>query len=566
MSNRALLFGGTDGHGIIMTALSERALEAEGFEVTTVCSYVRPSSENEGICADLGTGIPCLFWQYTFPYYMKSSFKDYALVVIVDIPFPEPDNRCPSLSVDQVVQQMKSALKIVPRIVLIDHHKNSFTNYGKCSQIGAEVIITSSAIFTHYGIPDEFTYKWGKYGAICDRDDAVLPVSEEDEIFAARIDSAKRDIAGSLNAIRHDNASFFNQFPPDTPHADTVLMYDSFVYVPRLAEGSGYKQLDQACKQYGKDYALGVGYQNPEKPVILLVTYWKSDNLPVALRLGMTRFRGHVHAPNLDYSPELIEKLILLFSSSHEKGDFHGTFTSGSDSFYSYVASFLRRVEIPYFLTLHKWGHVEHVIANGRTLGSLYGLSEQEQKILDWACLLHDIGYGIDRTVCPDFKDVHLLHHEFSEQMIRSWEKEGLFSGFLTHNEVDLIADMCLRHRKKMDLLGTDRDHLYILLRVADGMDNDYRRAQKNDKGVFYEELYKVLNDDSRREWDSHQAVLGLSLKIRDTTLTFQMIVRDREKAYVKIQDLELETEPLKRYFTVRIEIVDIADGWREMR
>ena len=56
---------------------------------------------------------------------------------------------------------MKSALEIVPRIVLIDHHKNSFTHYGKVSQVGAEVVISSSAMFTHYGKPDKFTHKWG---------------------------------------------------------------------------------------------------------------------------------------------------------------------------------------------------------------------------------------------------------------------------------------------------------------------------------------------------------------------------------------------------------------------
>jgi len=559
MIKRALLFGGTDGHGIIMTGLSERALKGEGFEVTTVCSYIQPLPENEQEYADYGTRIPCFFWQYTFPYYMKNFVSDYSIVVIVDIPFPEPDNRCPSLSVDQIVEEMKSALEIVPRIVLIDHHKNSFTHYGKVSQVGAEVVISSSAMFTHYGKPDKFTHKWGRYGAICDRDDAVLPVTEEEEIFAARIDAAKTDIEGCLNAIRQDDFSFFNHFSPDIPKPDTVMEYDSFLYIPRLAEGFGYKQLDQACRQYRKDYALGVSYQNPDNPVILLTTYWKSDNLPVALLLGMTRFRGHVTAPNIDFSHEMVDDLISLLSHP-DKGEIKESGQILSNQFYSYVARFLRRVEIPYFLTLHKWGHVEHVIANARTLGSLYGLSDEEQKILNWACLLHDIGYGIDRSICPDFDEIHRRHHEFSEQMVRSWEKEGLFSGFLNHDEVSLIADMCLRHRKKMELPGKERDHLYILLRVADGMDNDYRRAQKNDEGTLYSELDKHLNEDSRREWESHQAVLGLSLNIRDDVLTFVMIVRDREKAFVKIQDLERETEPLKRYYKIRIEIIDITD------
>ena len=67
MIKRALLFGGTDGHGIIMTGLSERALKGEGFEVTTVCSYIQPLPEKEQEYADYGTHIPCFSGSIRFP-------------------------------------------------------------------------------------------------------------------------------------------------------------------------------------------------------------------------------------------------------------------------------------------------------------------------------------------------------------------------------------------------------------------------------------------------------------------------------------------------------------------
>lgn len=558
MSKRALLFGGTDGHGIIMTALSERTLQAEGYEVFTVCSFVHPPDEKERTISDYGTGIPCFFWQYTFPYYMRNACHDYQMVIVVDIPFPEPDNRCPSFTADRVVEEIESAILQGLRIVIIDHHKNSFTHYGKVAKVGAEVIISSSALFTHYGPPDAYTLKWGRYGAICDRDSAVLPVTYEEEIFAARIDKAKVKVSESLDAVRQDNTSFFEGFSPDISMPEVAEVYDSFVYIPKLAVGNGYKQLDQACRKYGKEYALGVTYQNPDKPVILLITYWKSENLPVALLLGMNRFRGHVNAPNLDYSPDLEKKLLSLLTHPYT-GDLIRTEPVSSDNFYSYVASFLKTVEIPYFLTLHKWGHVEHVIANGRTLGSFYGLTDYEQMILDWACLLHDIGYGVDHAVCPDFNEIHRRHHEFSEQMVRSWEKEGVFSGFLSHEDVDLIADMCLRHRKKMSLPGGDKDHLYILLRAADALDNDFRRAVKNDQGENYDDI-KDMSEESRREWEAHQAVKGVRLFASDNHLIFEMIVSDQKKAFVKIQDLKLETELLKRYFSVKVLVSELYE------
>jgi methylmalonyl-CoA mutase cobalamin-binding subunit len=57
---KVLLFGGTDGHGVAMTVISERNLRSEGFEVTTICKYV-VTKYGEPLPDDCGTGQAVLF-------------------------------------------------------------------------------------------------------------------------------------------------------------------------------------------------------------------------------------------------------------------------------------------------------------------------------------------------------------------------------------------------------------------------------------------------------------------------------------------------------------------------
>lgn len=560
MIKKAQLFGGTDGHGLIMTALSERALKSEGYEVSTICSYNSNIPKPEEIVSpgDYGTKIPCVFWKYTFPYYVENSDNWFDLIVIVDIPFPEPDNRCPSLSIDGIIQKIELLINKGSQVIIIDHHKNSFTHYGNATKAGVEVIISSTSIFTHYGTPDDYSFRWGRIGAICDRDNAVLPIAKSEEILAARIDVAKKDVVSVLEAIRRDDIPFFDKFSPEIPTSDEVRIFENLVYIPRLVDDFGFKQLGQVCEDNNKNYAIGISYQHPDMPVILLITDWKSDVLPVALKLGLTRFRGHENALNLNYTPELLDELINRFNSPSNSGTVTGLDDKPPENFYGYVAAFLKQVKIPFFLTLHKWGHIEHVISYGRTLGSLFGLSEHEQKILDWACLLHDIGYGIERTNDLEFEMIRTYHHEFSYKMIREWHGKGKFFGFLDDDEVLLIADMCLRHRKNMPLPGTGKDYLYVLLRVADAMDNDKRRGQKNDEGVVIGELRGDLSPESIIEFDSHLAVEGLRLKMQGMLLTFEIVVNNMEKAAHKINDIKLEIEPFRKYFELNVEVVFI--------
>ncbi|NLL09670.1 MAG: hypothetical protein GX268_02010 [Methanomicrobiales archaeon] len=68
------------------------------------------------------------------------------------------------------------------------------------------------------------------------------------------------------------------------------------------------------------------------------------------------------------------------------------------------------------------------------------------------------------------------------------------------------------------------------------------------------------MSEESRREWEAHQAVKGVRLFASDNHLIFEMIVSDQKKAFVKIQDLKLETELLKRYFSVKVLVSELYE------
>lgn len=101
-------------------------------------------------------------------------------------------------------------------------------------------------------------------------------------------------------------------------------------------------------------------------------------------------------------------------------------------------------------------------------LKSLHGLGEQEREWLEYAALLHDVGYLIRRR----------QHHKHTYYLI----KHGDLSG-LTADEVDLVANIARYHRRAPPkgkhatfsaLTGKQKKVVQVLsalLRVADGLD-----------------------------------------------------------------------------------------------
>jgi exopolyphosphatase/guanosine-5'-triphosphate,3'-diphosphate pyrophosphatase len=112
---------------------------------------------------------------------------------------------------------------------------------------------------------------------------------------------------------------------------------------------------------------------------------------------------------------------------------------------------------------------------------AIHRMTDQESKLLEYAALLHDIGYHI----------AHNNHHRHSLYLIKNSEMPGF-----TGNETAIMAAVARYHRGSMpagsrdprarreheDFLALDRPHqqlvlkLSSILRIADGLDRSYQQ------------------------------------------------------------------------------------------
>ncbi|MFQ6055922.1 MAG: HD domain-containing protein [Methanosarcinales archaeon] len=472
----ALVISGTDGHGAIMGVISKKK-----------CDYK--------VC-----GKPKEFWGNNIN---NIDFEKYSLVMFVDLPLTMEED-----AAENGISKIGDLVDAGKTVYIIDHHKMSKTHYHKVIEKYAEVIIASSPMVCYYGSHSKIVDKWARIGAICDRDPiGLLPLAEEKlsdfdqkmqelEEIAIGVDYAVRipnNMETVLKAIENNDFNYFKQF---TEKASTSLegvdgapeVIGKVAIVPETEYNLAFKQLSKISEDKGTDYALGYCFseRKDEGPKITAITYWKSDALPVALKLGLSKFIGHAEAPRItpkvtegdkEYIKEkAYEEMKEIAEKLNSNKIYPKEVQTKGDIFY-YVSQFFQKVNIPYFLTSHGWNHVQNVIGNARSLGSLFGLSEDNQKLLDFAALLHDIGNGAN-TVYEGISNEEAREKE-------DWNKQGLFKGILIPVEVEKVKTLVYSHRKKANLPEDEvLRTLTILLRVADSVDIDASRAM-NDKGEY---------------------------------------------------------------------------------
>jgi len=265
---KAVLFGGTDGHGATMTVISEKNLTREGYDVTRVCDFkgdLRRGTDlgKTDLPVDCGTGFPEYFWGFTFLNYNFSGLQMGDIVVVVDIPLPIQINLGFSAA-DEAIEKIGELHRNGIRIVLVDHHKRAITHYGKAIEKGAEVIFSLGAEqYCHYGAPDAYSRFWGTLGAICDRDPSMLPVEadekkpfEEMERYAAWIDLKKQNLPFLLETIENDEReSLADQ--KMTLRLPTSRLEENVTIVDRVTKSGGFKELDAACARDDTLYGVG---------------------------------------------------------------------------------------------------------------------------------------------------------------------------------------------------------------------------------------------------------------------------------------------------------------------
>nr|WP_321352818.1 hypothetical protein [uncultured Methanoregula sp.] len=586
---KAILFGGTDGHGITMTAISERALKCQGYDVETICRYPDktlslPLTIDPTEC---GTGIPEYFWAFTFTNWDYSLLGPGDIIMIVDIPLPIPQQISEFSAAEKGVEKIRQLCSDNKRVILIDHHKHALTHYGKAIDAGAELQFSLGPVkYTHFGIPDDYTLFWGSIGAVCDRDPSTLPIEpEETDVFAMLelqalwLDKAKLDLnktGNPLDIIRNDDRQSVTS---DLSLESQIYAFDKAVtFVPELGK-LGLKKLDAACAKNNTPYGVGIGINRENQHYIVVINYWKLDSIPVALKLHKWRdIAGHDSAvtipmKNRQSAEKNAKKIIAILNSN-------GIGTPGQKNKDPDVIDYLvgaiekSHSDIPVWLTIHGWPHIETVFANTQLLGTLMNCSKADQTILNWSALFHDLGNGanqyakecsLNEEYTKDNKTVRKFHHLLTVDILKCWRKKGfckagnLGNELITDDDFQTICELCFRHRKDSEKhMDPAKERLCSLLRIADALDKTKSRARKNDSGDPASKVLKNLaiqntpdSWESIKNWEGQLAIetirLHITQKNKQNHIVFEFLVTDRQKAGFMIEDFKKELKTLDK-------------------
>lgn len=590
---QAILFGGTDGHGVAMTAISENNLIKDGYAVDRNCCYEKslPSGRGLNPCKipkDSGTGDPEFFWAGTFCKYDYSDIGEGDVIVVVDIPLPIK-YKLDFSAADAAIEKIRELCSNKIRVLLIDHHKRALTHYGEAIKAGAEVCFSlGSQQYCHYGNPDKKSLFWGTVGAICDRDTSTIPIEEWEkpsfknlERYAKWLDSAVRySVDNALTQILNDNRKISKN--PDIPSANCKKR-GNISYIENLDSSMwGYKQLDFACETNKTPYGVGI-LQEEDLFSIIVITYWKSQSLglsslPVALKLPHHRSAvGHdmslkikVASQNLNDAKALAEKFISIINSDAlEKTT---TFKDEPDAI-DYISRLFKNIPTPFYLTMHGWNHIETVFANAQLLGAFTNLSSHEQTLLNWSALFHDIGNGAMEykkkyhLIVENDKEARKNHHIYTVEILRNWDREGLFKKIVSSKDLFSICVLCWRHRKDVDLPSSsgslDCRKLSSLLRIADGLDKTRSRARQSDKQERYSVIKPRLlieEPESIKHWEGQRAIESIRLTLSKDQILFEFLVSNRRKAKFIINDFKDELDRIPPSTMFPQSIISITD------
>jgi hypothetical protein len=179
---KILVIGGPDAHGVSMAVTSAQYLEKRGAEAVI---YVGSPVIREG----RGATHPGAFYAKTIP---ELNVDGYDRVVISDIPLDFRDLANSEKAIGELDErvrkdrQKRGAVPIKHSTFYLDHH--STTQFGAS---GESVLIKNVPIAEACKLGGEKT-TIGRIGAICDRDSATLPITEEEMILARGLDAAVR--------------------------------------------------------------------------------------------------------------------------------------------------------------------------------------------------------------------------------------------------------------------------------------------------------------------------------------------------------------------------------------
>ncbi len=181
--------------------------------------------------------------------------------------------------------------------------------------------------------------------------------------------------------------------------------------------------------------------------------------------------------------------------------------------------------------TDHGPGHALRVKSFATQLGYILGLTSTEQHLLRAAALFHDVGNIIERE----------RHHLISQETVEKLTGAGQLP--FSPREGAVVGLLCRWHRKEYEPDRQDEMQgqtirtglLASILRVADAMDIDYRRA---DYSEHFTAVIRLFFAHELPFWTSVEEVLGVRLCCRPE-LIFQVFTRGEVSDNLQIAMLQ---------------------------
>ncbi len=142
--------------------------------------------------------------------------------------------------------------------------------------------------------------------------------------------------------------------------------------------------------------------------------------------------------------------------------------------------------------------HAQRVHSITKQLSSLFPLTDHEQSLVMASALLHDIGMAKNREE----------HHTVSSDLVLDMSSKGELP--FDEDEAKIVAKLCEWHRKEYEparvceKTGVRVGLLASILRLADGMDLDYRRSDK------YETRKQIVQQFHGTQEKHHLSVLNI--------------------------------------------------------
>jgi len=194
---KVLVIGGPDAHGVSMAVTSAQYLEKRGAEAVI---YVGSPVIREG----KGATHPGAFYTKTIP---ELNVKGYDRVVIADIPLDFRDLKNSERQLISLTGKLDSDRekrklpKILKPVIFLDHHSTTIFEEAWKPEIGQtpppKNLESHGYILKTVGKAElcrlgSEPSKIARIGAICDRDPATLPITEEEMMLARGLDAAVR--------------------------------------------------------------------------------------------------------------------------------------------------------------------------------------------------------------------------------------------------------------------------------------------------------------------------------------------------------------------------------------